>query len=184
MDADINVKRKGNPHSGKAFEGEIRASLKYLESQLKTRHPPIVMYWQRIYDLKDWIKANAKVQVPHQPSDFMMIVNGEAYFLECKSTRNATSYPFAYVKNSQIESLLKLKCSGAHAFLLVCNRSVPRNFYCSALDIEKFIYLKEKAIDEHRQSIKWVDIRSSAISLPRIKGGMWDLTPLLKGKIK
>jgi len=162
------VKRGAKAHlQGKAYESEIMASLKWCKEQL-----PKTLAADRFHDTRDYVAINKSIKVPHQAADFYAVYDGDAYFLEAKSSR-ADKYRASYVKDTQIESLLELEDAGAHGILLMCHR-VPRKNETYALNIKDFCELKVSV----KGGLPWSTIAKRATKVPLMKGKIWDLRPM------
>ena len=72
-------------NTGKNFENEIRRSLKACDC-----------WWFRIQDTNDVNRYIKKAVAEKQPADFMSVYRSRPVLLECKTTRNLTSFPLYY----------------------------------------------------------------------------------------
>ena len=152
-----------------AFETETKESLK----RIKTKYPRF--YYKRIYDTQAFMKVSPIAIALKQPSDFMAVFKGRPWFIECKSSKNKTSYGFAYVKDHQVDELMEIANAGGNSFLLINNRSEKRNFKCYAIRVDKFKRLRDEHLFFGRKSVKWNELARLSINIPRLPAGLWKL---------
>ena len=72
-------------NTGKNFENEIRRSLKGAKC-----------FWFRIQDTNDVSRFIKQAIAEKQPGDFMAVYRSKAFLIECKTSRNLTSFPLYY----------------------------------------------------------------------------------------
>ena len=80
-------------NTGKNFENEIRRSLKACDC-----------WWFRIQDTNDVSRFVKQAVAEKQPADFMAVCRSRPVLLECKTTRNLTSFPLYYGATRSIPS--------------------------------------------------------------------------------
>src|SRR6266487_3759302 len=61
-----------------------------------------------------------------QPSDWLAVRNGKAYFIECKSTTNPISYNMKWIAEHQITDGLEIEKAGGTYYFVLCRRK-PRD---------------------------------------------------------
>ena len=156
---------------GKGFEAEVRESLKYVAEK---QNVPI--FWQRLYDYRDYLIVHKNIQVPHQPSDFYAVVWGRFYFLECKSTHiNRVRYDT--LKPHQKEAQIAVKKAGGNGYILLSSRTYPKApNRCWALTIEQWQMLEDRCIKEDRKTFSLDEAAQIGKELQR-SNGVWLLLP-------
>ena len=103
----------GRKDTGKNFENEIRRSLKACDC-----------WWFRIQDTNDVSRFVKQAVAEKQPADFMAVYRSRPVLLECKTTRNLTSFPLYYgatrsIPSHQIKLARQAQQHGALAFILI-----------------------------------------------------------------
>lgn len=102
--------------------------------------------------------------------------------IECKTTRNLTSFPLYYGSNRsipthQVKMALKAQQHGAVSLILI-RRDEPRNKRVWAVTPEQVDYLYKK---KDGKSIKWSWFHANAIELRRLKNPIrWNLNELFE----
>ena len=102
--------------------------------------------------------------------------------IECKTTRNLTSFPLYYGSNRsipthQVKMALKAQQHGAVSLILI-RRDEPRNKRVWAVTPEQVDYLYKK---KDGKSIKWSWFQGNAIELRRLKNPIrWNLNELFQ----
>ena len=161
---------KANNYTGKNFEWEIRKSL-----------DDISCWWFRIQDTNDVSRFVKKAIAEKQPGDFFAVADGLPILIECKTSRNKTSFPLYYNKTPaipehQIQYALDLVDAGGVAWFLV-RRDEPRNKRVFALSPHQVRLMYDSA---SRKSVKWHVIETLGIELERLsKPVRYDITKLL-----
>ena len=166
------------------FEYEIARSLRMMEARSNTTvilgQGTIPFVWWRIPDTKllRFMANSESVTANTVPADFLFISQGRCYFIECKSSRSTTSYKLDYIKEHQVNDLLKIKECGGEAWFLINRRNRGRMECYAATPhlIEEMKKLKVK-------SVKWELLAKSTMAMPKVShpnGTAWDLTPLMK----
>jgi len=148
---------------GKLFEYEIAKSFREFEADNNN------FMWFKIPDtsLMRYATGSSYATTLRVPSDFMAVYNGTPYFIECKSSRNPTSYTLDYIKPHQIDTLLKAEQCGATSWILL-NRRNGRTLSAYALK-PKTIY--DYVNTYEFKSIKWGIVEADSIPLNRLNGG-------------
>ena len=117
-----------------------------------------------------------------QPGDFFAVYRMRPILIECKTTRNLTSFPLYYGSNRsipthQVKMALKAQQHGAVSLILI-RRDEPRNKRVWAVTPEQVDYLYKK---KDGKSIKWSWFQGNAIELRRLKNPIrWNLNELFQ----
>jgi len=117
-----------------------------------------------------------------QPGDFFAVYRMRPILIECKTTRNLTSFPLYYGSNRsipthQVKMALKAQQHGAVSLILI-RRDEPRNKRAWAVTPEQVDYLYKK---KDGKSIKWSWFHANAIELRRLKNPIrWNLNELFQ----
>ena len=157
-------------NTGKNFENEIRRSLKGADC-----------WWFRIQDTNDVSRFVKKAVAEKQPADFMAVYGSRPILIECKTTRNLTSFPLYYggsrsIPTHQVKYAIEAQRHGALAFILI-RRDEPRNKRVWAITPEQADYLYKK---KDGKSGKWKWFHANAFELKKLKTPIrWELHPLL-----
>jgi len=163
---------KTNIYTGKNFEWEIRKSL-----------DTAGWWWFRIQDTNDVSRFVKKAISEKQPGDFFAVSDGVPILIECKTSRNKTSFPLFYHKSPSIpkhqitdgQDLIK---SGGMSWVLI-RKDEPRNkraFALSPNQVSNFYKGKQK-------SIKWDIIEEKGIELERLSSPVrYNLSILLNSR--
>tara|TARA_R110002020_G_scaffold80953_1_gene201525 strand:- start:716 stop:1213 length:498 start_codon:yes stop_codon:yes gene_type:complete len=161
---------KTNNYTGKNFEWEVRKSLK-----------DAGWWWFRIQDTNDVSRFVKKAISEKQPGDFFAVTDGIPILIECKTSRNKTSFPLYYnrtpaIPKHQIQYGLDLIKSGGTAWFLI-RKDEPRNKRVFALSPEQVKVMYDSA---SRKSVKWNVIETLGKELERLsKPVRYDLSKLL-----
>jgi penicillin-binding protein-related factor A (putative recombinase) len=161
---------KTNNYTGKNFEWEIRKSLK-----------DAGWWWFRIQDTNDVSRYVKKAIAEKQPGDFFAVKNGFPILIECKTSRNRTSFPLYYNKTRaipehQVQYGIDLEKSKGKAWFLI-RRDEARNKRVFALKPSQIALLYDTT---SRKSVKWNAIETLGIELERLSNPVrYDLTKLL-----
>ena len=158
-------------NTGKNFENEVRKSLSKAD-----------LWFFRIQDTNDVSRFVRKAVAEKQPADFMAVYRSRPILIECKTTRNLTSFPLYYgssrsIPSHQITMAKKAQRHGALAFILI-RRDEPRNKRAWAITPEQAEYLYKK---KDGKSVNWKWFHSNAFELKKLKAPIrWELIPLLE----
>ena len=158
-------------NTGKNFENEVRKSLTKAD-----------LWFFRIQDTNDVSRFIRKAVAEKQPADFMAVYRSRPILIECKTTRNLTSFPLYYgssrsIPSHQITMAKKAQRHGALAFILI-RRDEPRNKRAWAITPEQAEYLYKK---KDGKSVNWKWFHSNAFELKKLKAPIrWELIPLLE----
>lgn len=108
--------------------------------------------------------------------DFLAVWNGIPVAIECKATRNETSFSFDRVKPWQVEALQKMQENGGRSYILINTRRrrIQRAYI---LPITEYIRLRELYASEGRKSIPLEDLKELP-QLNRLNPAGWDIRPL------
>ena len=158
-------------NTGKNFENEIRKSLQKAD-----------LWWFRIQDTNDVSRFIKQAVAEKQPADFMAVYRSRPILIECKTTRNLTSFPLYYgssrsIPSHQIKMARQAQRHGALAFILI-RRDEPRNKRVWAITPEQADYLYKK---KDGKSINWKWFHAHAYELKRLKNPVrWEVIPLIE----
>ena len=158
-------------NTGKNFENEVRKSLSKAD-----------LWFFRIQDTNDVSRYVRKAVAEKQPADFMAVYRSRPILIECKTTRNLTSFPLYYgssrsIPSHQITMAKKAQRHGALAFILI-RRDEPRNKRAWAITPEQAEYLYKR---KDGKSVNWKWFHSNAFELKKLKAPIrWELIPLLE----
>ena len=161
------------------FETEIWQSLNKLMGQ------------KQIYCMRPNDTLAMRIQSPEAyglrvPSDFFVLDKlGQVFFLECKSSRNKTSFRLDYILNRehQLDSgkyIVSLNKNFKY-YYLINDRSMRRNYRCYALYALSMELLLQACRRLGRKSIKWGELANRSREIERVKQG-WSLNELLNIK--
>jgi len=115
--------------------------------------------------------------VPKSPADFICVIDGRTVWVECKSTRNMTSFPLRNIKDHQITTGLEIDAAGG-VFYFAIRRDEPYKSRMWLVSIDKFIKIRQE-MDKKAKSIKWFYFERHAIECKRIKNSMFNLEHLI-----
>ena len=158
-------------NTGKNFENEIRKSLNGADC-----------WYFRIQDTNDISRFVKKAVAEKCPADFMAVYRMRPVLIECKTTRNLTSFPLYYgssrsIQKHQIKMALQAQRHGALSVIII-RRDEPRNKRAWAITPEQADYLYKK---KDGKSIKWSWFHANAIELRRLKNPIrWNLNELFE----
>ena len=158
-------------NTGKNFENEVRKSLSKAN-----------LWFFRIQDTNDVSRFVRKAVAEKQPADFMAVYRSRPILIECKTTRNLTSFPLYYgssrsIPSHQITMAKKAQRHGALAFIFI-RRDEPRNKRVWAITPEQAEYLYKK---KDGKSVSWKWFHANAFELKKLKAPIrWEVIPLLE----
>ena len=161
-------------NTGKNFENEVRKSLSKAD-----------LWFFRIQDTNDVSRYVRKAVAEKQPADFMAVYRSRPVLIECKTTRNLTSFPLYYgssrsIPSHQITMAKKAQRHGALAFILI-RRDEPRNKRAWAITPEQAEYLYKK---KDGKSVNWKWFHSNAFELKKLKAPIrWEIIPLIESHL-
>jgi len=161
---------KANNYTGKNFEWEIRKSL-----------DTVGWWWFRIQDTNDVSRFVKKAISEKQPGDFFAVTEGMPILIECKTSRNKTSFPLYYNKKAavpehQIQYGIDIVKEGGQSWFFI-RKDETRNKRAFALTPDQMKLMYDSA---SRKSVKWSVIETLGIELPRLpKPVRYDLSILL-----
>lgn len=100
-------------NTGKKSENSFEAQLTKLGKRA---------YFHRLTDAAD-VKGRTGVvgYQPKQPSDYMIVLDGQTSFAEVKSTQNQTSFPFSLLKPGQTAHAKRILAAGGNYLVFVHN---------------------------------------------------------------
>lgn len=159
---------------GKAFEAEIRNSLKYYQDLSRGE-----LFWMRLMDFMDFYSIHPNMQARHQPGDFIMIRKGTPYLIECKSTVS-TNFPFEFVSDHQMSCGETWIRSGGRSYLIIKHdqRHEGNRSQVFAVTMSAYMTLRASILALGRKSIKWEELLRISKELTEIKSRVWNLTPM------
>ena len=117
-----------------------------------------------------------------QTADILAVYRMRPVLIECKTTRNLTSFPLYYgstrsIPTHQVKMALKAQQHGAVSLILI-RRDEPRNKRVWAVTPEQVDYLYKK---KDGKSVKWSWFHANAIELRRLKNPIrWNLNELFE----
>ena len=158
-------------NTGKNFENEIRKSLEKAD-----------LWWFRIQDTNDVSRFVKKAVAEKQPADFMAVYRSRPILIECKTTRNLTSFPLYYggsrsIPTHQIKMAQQAQRHGALAFIFI-RRDEPRNKRTWAITPDQADYLYKK---KDGKSINWKWFHANAYELKKLKSPIrWEVISLFE----
>lgn len=158
-------------NTGKNFENETRKSLNGANC-----------WYFRIQDTNDVSRFVKKAIGEKCPADFMVVYRMRPILIECKTTRNLTSFPLYYgssrsIPTHQVTMALKAQQHGAIPLILI-RRDEPRNKRVWAVTPEQVDYLYKK---KDGKSVKWSWFHANAIELRRLKNPIrWNMNELFE----
>ena len=161
-------------NTGKNFENEIRRSLKGAKC-----------FWFRIQDTNDVSRFVKKAIAEKQPADFMAVYRSRPILIECKTTRNLSSFPLYYgssrsIPAHQISMAQKAQRHGALAFIFI-RRDEPRNKRVWAITPDQAEYLYKR---KDGKSINWKWFHAHAYELKKIKAPLrWEVISLMEANL-
>ena len=148
-----------------AFEAETNRSL----SDMQDKYPDF--FYFRLYDTKSFRLISENIFAYKQPSDYVAVFKGKVYFLELKSTHSDTSFSFRYIRQHQMDSLLRADKAGAKSFFVINDRSTKRHFKSYAV---KASTLNDFINSTDKHSIKWDELEKISLSVDRMNNMKWD----------
>ena len=158
-------------NTGKNFENEVRKSLSKAN-----------LWFFRIQDTNDVSRFVRKAVAEKQPADFMAVYRSRPILIECKTTRNLTSFPLYYgssrsIPSHQITMAKKAQRHGALAFIFI-RRDEPRNKRVWAITPEQAEYLYKK---KDGKSVSWKWFHANAFELKKLKAPIrWEVISLME----
>ena len=158
-------------NTGKNFENEIRKSLHGADC-----------WFFRIQDTNDVSKFVKQAGAEKQPADFLAVYRCRPILIECKPSRNLTSFPLYYgssrsIPTHQVKMARQAERHGALAFILI-RRDEPRNKRVWAITPEQADYLYKK---KDGKSVNWKWFHAHAFELKRLKNPVrWEVIPLIE----
>jgi len=94
------------------------------------------------------VTQSRKVFTKGQPSDYLVVSNGQVFFAEIKSSENPTSFPLANIKKSQWHTSIRVSAAnGDYRFYI---RKEPEHIWFK-VPAAFFIHLQDAGI----KSVKW-----------------------------
>jgi penicillin-binding protein-related factor A (putative recombinase) len=161
-------------NTGKNFENEIRKSLEKAN-----------LWWFRIQDTNDVSRFVKQAIAEKQPADFMAVYRSRPILIECKTTRNLSSFPLYYgssrsIPAHQISMAQKAQRHGALAFIFI-RRDEPRNKRVWAITPDQADYLYKK---KDGKSINWKWFHAHAFELKKLKAPLrWEVISLIEANL-
>jgi len=133
-------------NTGKSSEDDFEALLK-LEGKRA--------YFHRFIDASDVRGLTGKVgDVPAQPSDYIIVLDGVTSFAEVKSTGDTTAFRFTLLRSTQSAAALQIENAGGGYLIFVQALALPGKpwFIIPYRNIRA-------AKDSGKSSIKWSDLQ-------------------------
>lgn len=118
-----------------------------------------------------------KLVVPKVPADYIMVLDGETIFVECKSSKQG-EFPKANVKNHQFAFATDIENAGGK-YLFAIRRHVPRK---SEVFILTGGELMNMFIREGRGKLPWKAFRENprVVKPSAVKGSKYDMGEILE----
>lgn len=107
----------------------------------------------RFVDASEIVGKTGKVAIAAspQPSDFMLVLDGETSFSEVKSTQNKTSFPFSILQKTQSTQAKMILAAGGSYWI-----------YVHSLVLKKWFKLPYSLVTETKaagkSSLKWSEL--------------------------
>ena len=111
--------------------------------------------------------------MPKSPADFICVIDGRTVWVECKSTRNLTSFPMRNIKDHQIETAFEIDAAGGK-FYFAIRRDEPYKSRMWLVGVNALAKIQQE-MNKRAKSIKWHYIERHAQECKRIKNSMFDL---------
>lgn len=178
-------KRKKKPRTqhGYKFESEIGASLEALQDY------GIELYYRKLVDTSLFDihlfcnhchqKVKHNLVIPKSICDYIIVTDSGAHFIECKSSKNQTSFPYANIKPHQLEYGLKINSYDHTTYSYLINDRRHRGHYrCHLLSADDLDDLMGHT--DPRVSAKWEEVEHYSLNIPRLEFSQWDLIPMIK----
>jgi len=174
----------GRIQHGYAFEREIAQSIKKLQDEGEE-----ILFYKMIDTVAfDGMKIpcpycgqwlNNPFIAPKALADYLVVHKGVTFFIECKSSKNKTSFPIKNIRMHQLRAGLSWHTVGTPYIFAVSHRATPRRYKCYCMTASTMDLLI--AAVHPARSIKWKFFESSdnVTELERLKGGLWDMRPLI-----
>lgn len=130
------------------------AQVKFVESFRKYGKAAFVHEFVDTAQIKG-LHGNKAVMV-EQPSDYLVVLNGQVFFAEVKSCSNPTSFPRSALRKSQTKTILQLIPAGGLYFVYIRHETngqwykVPGHFFTQ---------------DLNKKSWKWEELASFKVTL-------------------
>ncbi|HAC2411873.1 TPA_asm: Holliday junction resolvase RecU [Listeria monocytogenes] len=156
--------RQGHANRGMQFERLIENACQIYEIKNLAIIKKLPTDWKVIRRGNQVVSA-----FPAQKStvDFSGVLNpGMAVVFEAKETKQK-SFPFKNIKQHQLEYLQKARKMGAHAFILINFVEVGQIY---KVDIETFLALYERAVQDKRKSIPLKNFEESGEKVSTLNG--------------
>jgi len=165
---------------GYIFEYEISRSLDLLSKKIDLWFKKLVD--TKLFDTSVYCNhCNQRVShnliIPKTIADFIYVTHKTVGFLECKSSKQ-TSFPIRNIEKHQIQYGLQLSYFNVPYYYIICNRAKPKHYTAFAISAQKLDDLIAEIL-EKRKSIPWRVLEDTAIKLDRLKGGLWNLEPII-----
>lgn len=155
-----------------AMESEVSATLSALRDCMYLKVPDVPRY----------SGSTMRANIP-RPFDYIAFCPSSVVGIECKQSRNRTSFPLSNIHAHQIEALCRMEALSHYSYMLInvrLTKNSPRSNEMFALTGGEIAYWYY--IQTDRKSIPVDALRSIAVPVPRIKlpSGRygWDLRVL------
>lgn len=145
--------------SGKRFEVEMTRSIE----KLKEKYGAGLYHWR----IKDAISFGADTKYHKVPCDHLVVLDGQSYFIEDKSSWKEEYYPLKYIREHQWEALKTLMMAGGRAYFAFAKRNRD-NITEKAwiMDYTSVVLLHESGGNK----LEWSDIDYYGTRLKKIAG--------------
>ena len=153
------------------FEHEIGKSLRSIENRRED------FYSFKMFDTTSFRLVSEKIFSLKVPCDFIAMFRGRTFFIECKSSKNKTSFPKKNIKEHQWTSMTNAEKAGAEAYFFINRRYKPREFACYVIKASTLSHLF--SMFPKRASVRWEFIEEYSRSMNRITSEQsWELRPI------
>lgn len=133
---------------------------------------------ERILRLDEIIGTVIKLTLPKVPCDILVFWQGNAWMIECKSTKRKAGFnPFPpYIKEHQLDSGREIERAGVPYYFFVCDRVTPRHHKVYVIKLHKMRALMRDMDKENRRSMAWSQMSDYAeLVLEKQKYQVYDL---------
>ncbi|RLF36603.1 MAG: hypothetical protein DRM99_02390 [Thermoplasmata archaeon] len=162
------------------FERELYFSFKRLGLVKK-------IWFSKFYDTPPLRRGNRIIYLPKNPFDFFCITENYFYGIEAKMIREKR-FPFAMLPEHQEQNLIKFNDVNekTKAYIFINFKLLPEKNIAFAIDINKYLILKEKYMNEGLRGIPLESFENDgfAIQLERLRFDKniygWELKEVVK----
>lgn len=119
----------------------------------------------------------AKMVIPKVPADYIVVLDGETIFVECKTSKMG-EFPKTNIKEHQFEFATDIENAGGK-YIFVIRRHEPRN---SEVFVVSGGELMNMFIREGRGKLSWESFRNNpkVVKAPSVPGSKYDMGDILE----